>query len=143
MIQYLGNMDQRLLLLDVSSGNVLDLTAAISGNDPVRWEVVRWLDSEHILVNTDYKADFKRLAIISQGGEFRPLDDLAEHVKFEIEKYTHAENSIWTYFVENQEGYSTIHRAKFSKDGATDYETLPFPLRGVIPAGDARSWSTG
>jgi len=94
-------------------------------------------------VNTDYKADFKRLAIISQGGEFRPLDDLAEHVKFEIEKYTHAENSIWTYFVENQEGYSTIHRAKFSKDGATDYETLPFPLRGVIPAGDARSWSTG
>ncbi len=143
MIQYLGNMDQHLLLLDVNSGNELDLTEAISGNDPVRWEVVRWLDSEHILVNTDFKADFKRLAIISTSGDFKPLNDLSAQVKFEIEKYTHSEDSIWTYFVENQEGYSTIHRAKFSKKGFTEFETLPFPLRGVISAGDARSWNAG
>jgi len=143
MIQYLGNMDQRLLLFDVNNSNELNLTAAISGNEPVRWDVVRWLDSEHILVNTDYKADFKRLAIISTSGDFNPLNDLSDQVQFEIEKYTHSEDSIWTYFVENQEGYSTIHRAKFSKDGFTEFETLPFPLRGVISAGDARSWNAG
>ncbi|MGY5864066.1 MAG: S9 family peptidase [Candidatus Thorarchaeota archaeon] len=143
MIQYFGNMDQHLLLLDIISGNLLDLTAAISGNQSVRWEVVRWLDADNILVNTDFKADFKRLAIISTSGDFKPLDDLAEIVKFEIEKHAHVYDSIWTYFVENKEGYSTIHRAKFSKISATDFETLSFPLRGVIPAGDARSWGIG
>ncbi len=143
MIRYLGNMDQHLLLLDIVSGNVLDLTAAISGTQQVRWEFVRWLDPDSILVNTDYKADFKRLAVISTSGSFTPLDDLSKNVRFEIEMYTYTKDSIWTYFVENQEGYSTIHRAKFSKDGATDFETLQFPPRGVIPAGDARSWNEG
>ena len=143
MIQFLGNMDQHLLLLDNNSGNALDLTAAISGNQLVRWEVVRWLDPDNILVNTDFKADFKRLAIITTTGGFTPLDGLSEDVRFEVEKHTHSKDSIWTYFIENQEGYSTIHRAKFSKDGVTDFETLQFPLRGVIPAGDARSWDVG
>lgn len=141
MIQYFGNMDQHLLVLDMNSGKAINQTAAISGNEPVRWEVVRWLDPEHILVTTDYQADFKRLAIISTSGDFNPLDDISRKVRFEIEKYTHAKDSIWTYFVENEEGYSTIHRAKFSTDGAAEFETLQFPLRGVIPSGDARSWS--
>ncbi len=142
MLQFFGNMDQHLLILNVNNGKVLDQTAAISGNQAVRWDVVRWLDAEHILVNTDYEADFMRLAIITTSGDFRPLDDVSTTVRFEVEKkYSHAKDSIWTYFVENAEGYSTIHRAKFSKDGTTDLETLQFPLRGVIPAGDARSWS--
>ena len=141
LTQFFGNMDQHLLLLDTSSGKVLDQTAAISGNKQVRWEVVRWHDPENILVNTDYKADFKRLAIISTSGGFTPLDNLSERVKFEIENFTYSKDSSWTYFVENQEGYSTVHRAKFSKDAASDFETLKLPLRGVIPFGDARSWS--
>ncbi|MFW9788247.1 MAG: S9 family peptidase, partial [Candidatus Thorarchaeota archaeon] len=141
--QFFGNMDQHLLLLDINSGKVMDQTAAISGKQPVRWSVVKWLDPEHILVNTDFQSDFKRLAIISLSGEFRPLDSLSETVRFEIEnKYTSTEDSVWTFFVENEDGYSTIHRAKFSKDGVADLETLQLPLRGVIPAGDARSWST-
>ncbi|MCK4279518.1 MAG: PD40 domain-containing protein, partial [Candidatus Thorarchaeota archaeon] len=143
MIQYLGNMDQHLLLLDIASGDMLDLTVTISGKQQVRWEVVRWLDPDNILVSTDYKADFKRLSIITTSGSFTPLDDLLENVQFEIEQYTHTKDSIWTYFVENQEGYSTIHRAKFSKDGATDFETLQFPLKAIIPEGDARSWNAG
>jgi dipeptidyl aminopeptidase/acylaminoacyl peptidase len=141
MRQFFGNLDQHLLILDIKSGEVLNLTAAISGNQPTRWEVVRWFDPEHVLVNTEHKADLKRLAIITQSGHFSPLYNLSENVRFEIENFTHAKDSIWTYFIENEEGYSTIHRAKFSKDGATDFETLQFPLRGVIPAGDARSWS--
>ncbi len=143
MMQVLGNTDQHLLLLDTNSGYILDLTAAISGNQPIRWEVIRWLDPDNILVNTDYKSDFKRLAIITTTGGFTPLNDLSENIRFEVEEYTHSKNSIWTYFIENQEGYSTIHRVKFSKDKSSDFETLYFPLRGVIPTGDARSWSKG
>jgi len=143
MIQYIGNLDQHLLSLDIKSGKALDLTAAISGNQRLVWQVVRWLDPENILVITDYQADIVRLAILTTSGKFRPLDDIAEKVQFEIEDYTHSKDSIWTYFVENQEGYSTLHRAKFAKDGVTDFETLQFPLRAVISAGDARSWSKG
>jgi len=144
MFQFLGNMHHHLLLLDLKSGTTEDLIAPISGEHPTRWEVVRWLDDEYILVNTDHESDFKRLAIISTSGEFNPLEDLNENFKFEIEgKFTHSKDSVWTYFVENQEGYSTVHRAKFSRVGFSDFETLPFPSRGVVPAGDARSWDTG
>ncbi|MHA1290047.1 MAG: S9 family peptidase [Candidatus Thorarchaeota archaeon] len=142
MVQYMGNMHQNLLLLDVKSGEIVNLVEPVSGTHPTRWEVVRWLDDEHILVNTDHELDFKRLAILSISGEFNPLDDLSMKIQFEIEgKFTHAKGSAWTYFIENQEGYSTVHRAKFNRLGYSDFQTLPFPSRGIVPAGDARSWS--
>ena len=142
MLQSLGNMHHHLLLLDMKSRTTENLVKAVSGDHPTRWEVVRWLDDEYILVNTDHESDFKRLGILSISGEFKPLDDLSEKIKFEIEgKFTHSKGSIWTYFIENQEGYSTIHRAKFSRFGYTDFETLPFPVSAVVPSGDARSWS--
>jgi len=142
MIQAFGNMDQHLLLLDMKDGSTNDLVASVSGNHPTRWEVVRWLDDEHILVNTDYDSDFKKLAILKTSGDFKPLDELSEFIKFEIEgKFTHSKNSVWTYFIENEEGYNKIHRAKFSRYGVTDLETIPLPLKGVVPVGDARSWN--
>lgn len=141
MTQFLGNMDQHLLLLDMTNGNPVNLTATISGNQPTRWEVVRWLDSEHILVNTDHDSDRKRLAIITTKGEFRKLKGFEDQTRFDIENYASSKNSIWTYFLENEEGYNTLHRAKFSNQGFSEFETLLFPLRGVIPTGDARSWS--
>ena len=141
MTQFYGNMDQQLLLLDMLGGDFVNLTAAICGGNPTRWEVVRLLDSEHILVNTDHNSDSTRLAIVTTHGRFHPLDRLADHVKFDIENHAYAKDSVWTYFLENQEGYSTLHRAKFSDQNFSDFETLAFPLRGVVPTGDARSWS--
>ncbi len=141
MTQELSNADQHLILLDITEGDLMDLTAAISGNQEHRWEVVRWLDSEHILVNTDYDFDLKRLAIITTDGEFHKLKQFENLIKYDIENYTHSKDSIWTYFLENEEGYSTLHRAKFSNSGFSEHETLPFPLRGVVPFGDERSWN--
>ncbi|MFW9974442.1 MAG: S9 family peptidase [Candidatus Thorarchaeota archaeon] len=141
MTQRLSNADQHILLLDITKGELMDLTAAINGNSEHRWEVVRWLDFEHILVNTDYDFDLKRLAIITTNGEFRKLRHFENLINYEIENYAHTKDSIWTYFLENEEGYSTLHRAKFSNSGFSEHETLPFPLRGVIPFGDERSWN--
>jgi len=141
-VLFFGNMNHRLLLHDIKKGTTEDLVASVSGEKPTRWEVVRWLDDEYILVNTDHDSDYKRLAILSTSGEFKPLDDLTEKIKFEIEgKFTYSKGSVWTYFVENQEGYCVVHRAKFSRLGYSDFETLPFPLRSAVLAGDARSWS--
>ena len=142
MLQFLGNMHHHLLLHDVNTGATENLITLVSGDQPTRWDVVRWLDDEHILVNTDHESDLNRLGILSTSGEFTPLDDLRAKIKFEVEgQFTHSKDSIWTYFIENQEGYSTVHRAKFSGFGYSDFETLPFPLRGVVSAGDARSWN--
>ena len=141
-VLFFGNMNHHLLLHDIEKGTTEDLVAPVSGDHPTRWEVVRWLDDEYILVNTDYDSDYKRLAILSTSGEFRPLDDLSEKIKFEIEgKFAYSKGSVWTYFVENQEGYCVVHRAKFSRLGYSDFETLPFPLSSAVLAGDARSWS--
>ncbi len=142
MMQYLSNMHHNILLLDVKSREVKDLTQPISGTHPTRWAIGRWLDDEYILVNTDHQSDLKRLGILNTSSEFKPLDGLNEKIKFEIaDNFAYSKDSIWTYFIENQDGYSAIHRAKFSRLGYSDLETLPFPIRGVIAAGDARSWS--
>ncbi|NHI87870.1 MAG: S9 family peptidase [Candidatus Thorarchaeota archaeon] len=141
MTQFYGNLDQQLLILDLLSGELANLTAAICRGTPTRWEVVRLIDSEHILVITDHNSDSTRLAILSTHGRYHPLDRLADLTKFDIENHTFTKDSTWTYFLENQEGYSTLHRAKFSDQNFSDFETLAFPLRGVVPTGDARTWS--
>jgi dipeptidyl aminopeptidase/acylaminoacyl peptidase len=143
LVLYLGNMEQQIILLDLNSNQISNLTEIICGSQQVRWEVIRWLDKTNVLVLTDYNMEFKHPAIISTSGNFRPLDEVSEKLNFGIEAYTNSADSIWTYFAENQEGYSTLHRAKFTADGFTDFETLQFPLRGVIVEGDARSWSKG
>jgi protease II len=142
MTQFFGNMHHHLLLLDLKTNTASDLILPVSGDNPRRWEVVRWLDDEYILVNTDHESDFKRLALLSLSGDFKALDDLSDKIKFEIEgKFAYSIDSVWTYFIENEEGYCRVHRAKFSKVGYSDFETLPFPIDSAVLSGDARSWS--
>ncbi len=142
MIQYLGNMDQHILLLNTHSCKTENLTVGICNDCPTRWDVVRWLDGENILVITDFDSDLKRLGILKTSGEFIQLEEAEVKIEFELEdQHTHSKNSLWTYFTENQEGYTAIHRGKFTKDGVRNLEALSFPLRGVVPSGDARSWT--
>ncbi|MGQ4911296.1 MAG: alpha/beta hydrolase family protein, partial [Candidatus Thorarchaeota archaeon] len=139
--QYLGNAEQHLLLLRADSGKVVELTRPLVGKERTRWSALRWLDDNHILVNTDFGSDLSRLAILSIRGELSPLPEVDEILHFEIEDWTFTETSDWTYLVENDEGYSTIHRGRFGPCGASEIETLSFPLRGVLPRGDQRSWT--
>ncbi len=141
LTQYVGNMNQHILLLDIENKEVTDLTSEVSKDLPARWDVVRCVDSESIVVTTDYESDKKRLGVLKTSKKFLPFKEIEERIDFELEdQYAFSMDSLWTYFVENQEGYSTIHRAKFVGDKILDFETLPFPLRGVLPSGDARSW---
>ncbi|MDH4215093.1 MAG: hypothetical protein OEV85_14345, partial [Candidatus Thorarchaeota archaeon] len=142
LTQYIGNMDQHILLLNIHQSAINNLTTEICKNIPTRWNIVRWLDDENILVISDFNSDLKRLGILNTSSRFTPLDEINESMEFELEdQHTYAKNSLWTYFTENQEGYTTIHRGKFTRDEVSDHEILPFPLRGVVPSGDARSWT--
>ena len=142
LTQFLGNMDQHILLLDIESQMLTDLTAEICGDAPTRWEVIRWVDSNNIVVITDYGSDKKQLGILKTSKKFIPFKEIQDKINFELEDQSaFSKDSLWTYFVENQEGYSTIHRAKFVEDKILEFETLPIPIRGVLPSGDSRSWS--
>jgi acetyl esterase/lipase len=142
LLQSFGNNDQHILFMNTYSGAVNDLTGDLCNNNPTRWDIVRWLDDESILVVTDFESDLVRLGILKISSGFVPIKELENRIEFELEdQYAYSKDSIWTYFAENQEGYTTIHRAKFSKDGVSDYEALQFPIRGVVSSGDARSWT--
>jgi dipeptidyl aminopeptidase/acylaminoacyl peptidase len=143
MQEYIGNAEQHILVLDMDTGKVKNLTEPITGSVRTRWNASRWLDDNHFLVSTDLGSDLVRLAILSIRGDLSPMPEVDEILRFEVEEVggiAHTRNSDWTYFAENDEGYSTIHRAKFGPCGASDVETLSFPLRGVLPNGDQRSW---
>jgi dipeptidyl aminopeptidase/acylaminoacyl peptidase len=142
MTQTLGNIDQHILRLNTKNGAINDLTGDMCNNNPTRWDIVRWLNDESIVVITDFGSDLARFGILKASGEFVPLGDEDDRIEYELEdQHTYSKDSLWTYFTENQEGYTTIYRAKFSGEGLTELEALPFPLRGVVTSGDARSWS--
>ncbi|TFG29021.1 S9 family peptidase [Candidatus Thorarchaeota archaeon] len=141
MTQFISNMEQHLLLLDVINGKLKDLTVELC-DSPTRWDVIRWFDNDTILVATDFDSDMKRLGLLKTTKEFNSITEIEDKVTFEVEDQTaYSKDSIWTYFLENQEGYSTIHRLKFQQGSMNDFETLSFPLRGVVPSGDDRSWN--
>ncbi len=141
--QFLGNVNQQLLLFDCDSGEDSCITELLTRDRTSRWEATKWLDSERVLVLTDYDSDIYRPAILSMSGEFVRLPGIEDSLHFDVVETAYVRGSKWTYFTENQDGYSTIHRAEFQKDGMESLETLPFPIRGVIPIGDQRSWTTG
>ena len=114
MTQFLGNMDQHILLFDTENKIPIDLTSDICDGFPTRWEVIRWVNSENIVVATDHESDRKRLGILKTSKKFIPLKEIEDRIDFELESTSaYSKDSLWTYFVENQEGYSTIHRARF------------------------------
>lgn len=143
LCQYLGNVNQHLFLFEKGSGQVSNLTENLMEGRTTRWDATRWLDSEHILVLTDHGSGRNRPAILSLSGDFYSIPEVEDLLRFEVEEFAHRKDSKWTYFIENQDGYSAVHRGEFSSTSVSNLETLPFPIRGVIPTGDQRSWTTG
>ncbi|MGV9170139.1 MAG: S9 family peptidase [Promethearchaeia archaeon] len=142
--KYRGNVDQELLLLDRNGGSVRSLTDDLSKGKKVRWESGRWIDSENILVKSDLESDMKRLAILGLDGSFRPIEDEEAPLNHEVEEIAYTEDDSFTYFTQNVEGYSNLHRGKFQADGSVEnLEHLDLPLKGVVESGDARSFDRG
>lgn len=139
----LGLVNQDLLLLDLETHEVENLTRPLSGNNQLRWEVVRWIDNHHLLVATDFKSDLLRLAILSLSGDFNTLNEIESSVKYEVETEQYCVASKYTYYVNNVEGYSEINRAVFRHDGVDAIEEIPLPFRGVLVYGDTRAFNSG
>lgn len=141
--RYLGNVYQELALLNIETNEVTELTEEHTKIRPSRWTPVRWLDSSTILVRTDFQSNYDRLAVLTLDGEFQTYDEIERNLEWEVKTQAYSSNDAYTYYVMNEEGYSTIYRAKFSADSVSDIQKIILPKKGTIALGDARSWNHG
>jgi dipeptidyl aminopeptidase/acylaminoacyl peptidase len=139
--QYFGNNNQNLLLLDIAGGIATNLTKSLNDSRTNRWNVLRWLDKEHILVGTDYNHDIVRLAVLSLNGEFIPIKEIENTVKHELEAGTYRSDSRHTYFTYNEGGYTSLWRGVFTAEGVTGLSQIELPPESVITGGDQRNFN--
>ncbi|MHA1305453.1 MAG: hypothetical protein ACTSPI_17275, partial [Candidatus Heimdallarchaeaceae archaeon] len=134
-----GNIEHELLLLDLDKNEVRNLTSTITKESKNRWSPIGWLDSEYLLVATDYNSDLFSLGTLSINGEFKLIEELRQ--ENEVSYVAYSENSPYTYITYNEDGYSTLYRAIISANEVKDIEKIELPMKGVIGAGDARSFT--
>ncbi|MFX0205322.1 MAG: S9 family peptidase [Candidatus Hodarchaeota archaeon] len=140
-----GNIFQELFLLETETGKVYPISRKVSGDAKTRWYAVRWLNQNHLLVLTDHESEFLRMAIISFDGKFYTIDEIENSLQYESSPsiFTFCNNSPYTYFSSNQDGYSTIFRAIFTSKGCSEFEALVLPQKAVLVTADERTFKQG
>jgi protease II len=138
-----SNMKSELLLYNVKTKKIRSLTAFISRKSSSRWSSVRWIGKEHLLVVTDQDCEYLRLAILSMNGELKTIPEIEENTTHNISTAIWTEESSYTYFTYNMDGYSTISRAILTLDGISELSNIELPYKGVIDAGDDRNFTRG
>lgn len=141
--EYKSNRSQELLLVNTEKNEVKNITKPITGEQETRWAAIRWIDAEHVLVQTDFDSDLYRLAIIDLVGNFYKIEQLESFKQYEVEKTIWSTNTPYTFFEYNEDGYSSLYRAIFSPEGVENIEEISLPKKGLIVSGDARSFTTG
>ncbi len=141
--KYLGNNYQELLLFDVDSKEIRNISNLISGEEHTRWDAVRWINDEYLLVITDYQSDYYRLAIISLKGDFIQLENLEKELPFDVEKTAWNAETETVFFVINQNGYSMLFKGVFNSRECVAFTQIDLPINGVIAAADQRAFTQG
>lgn len=151
--QHYSNVHSEILLLDLVDKTVTSLTKPLSGDQHIRWQPVKFLNKAHtrMLVKTDYKSEFLRLAILnfeddmkSSKAQFITIPGM-EAIKHDVTGMTSNYRTGYSYIELNKDGYSELIRVKIGKNGfRTKPKTVVLPLtKGVIAHGDARSFGHG
>jgi dipeptidyl aminopeptidase/acylaminoacyl peptidase len=144
IIQHIeSSMKSELLQYNVKTKKIRSLTSLISRKSSSRWSSVRWIDKEHLLVITDHDCEYLRLAILSVNGEFKTISEVEKNTSYNLSTAAWTEESPYTYFATNQDGYSTISRAIVTLSGMSKLSEVELPYKGVITLGDDRSFKKG
>jgi dipeptidyl aminopeptidase/acylaminoacyl peptidase len=138
--QYFGNNNVNLLKLDIGDREAENLTKSLGETRTNRWEAIRWIDRDRILVATDYAHDMMRLGILSLSGDFTSLREIEASLKHEFDSAAYSPESTLTYFILNEGGFSSLWRGIFSADGVRALDQIELPRGAVIVRGDSRSF---
>ncbi|WP_371803894.1 alpha/beta hydrolase family protein [Candidatus Lokiarchaeum ossiferum] len=128
-----------LIWLNLEDHSQVYLSELAAPNQIAVWKPIRFIDDHHLLILTDYKADYAQLMILSITGELFEIKDINKLPPYEIHDWTWNSSSPYTYFVVNEEGYSKLYRGKFSSSGTNSIESILLPVEGVIIGGDQRT----
>jgi protease II len=134
----IGNNEQELFLYE--QGKTTSITKSISGNEKIRWNAVRFIDEDNILVATDYKSDYRRLSKLSLNGEFSDIQWIEKNLKSDITETFWCNASPFTYFLNNEEGYSSLYKAHFKSNESEIISSIKLPIKGVAVFGDERNF---
>ncbi|MFX0170286.1 MAG: S9 family peptidase [Candidatus Hodarchaeota archaeon] len=141
--QYRGNNDQELFVYDIETKKLRSLTGFLTRDVIARWDVHRWIDEEYMLVTSDHESEFLRLMLLDLNGEIRKINEIEENLRYDVEKVTWTEKSPFSYFAYNEEGFSKLKRAIFTKKGCNNLESIQLPQEAVITAADTRTFTQG
>ncbi|MHA2251987.1 MAG: alpha/beta hydrolase family protein, partial [Candidatus Kariarchaeaceae archaeon] len=136
-----SNIHSDLFLIDLEKESSQNLTEFLNKEKTQTWNAVRFLDDDHLLVNTDYKNDFSRPVILTTMGEVKLIKTIDNEFSNDFTAFEYKTDSADTYCTINEEGYSSLYKANFSTSGEVQLEKLDLPAKGVIFAGDQRSFT--
>lgn len=139
MCKSVGSSQQELMLFENEGKHLTNITRPLTGTDLARWEAIRYIDSSHLLVVTDYGSDFNRLAILSLSGELLPIPQI-EALYCEVLGTAWTGRSDLTYWANNREGYCELYQGRFESSGVDDLAPLEMPFEGTLVSGDVRSF---
>jgi len=132
-------MHREIFLLNINKKESINLTKSISQNQEYRWNPIRWLDDNNLLVTSDFESDFIMLGILSLEGKYTPLDEIK--IQYDISSVTWKKTSPYTFLEYNEEGYSSLYKSIITLNGVQQIEKLSLPINGVIISGDVRSFT--
>ncbi|MGY5874996.1 MAG: S9 family peptidase [Candidatus Thorarchaeota archaeon] len=143
LVRFRGNADHDLMLLDLQTSEVAELTAGLTKGRPTRWEAIRWLSRDALLVSTDFESDYQRLAVLNLNNDFMTLPEIEENLRWKVQTTTWSKSSDKTYYINNEEGYARLYSGVFNPDGVDDHHPIDLSIKASLVSGDARSFSRG
>lgn len=93
------------------------LTLELNSPTTSVWTAIRFLDEKHVLCNTTYRCDFNRPLILNiETKRVLFFEHIEQSVQWDYMHFTFNSNDKYTYFVQNEHGYSQLYRAVFALD---------------------------
>ncbi|KAL0485802.1 dipeptidyl peptidase [Acrasis kona] len=150
LAHHYSNVHGEISILDLENDMVVSLTKPLSGNKPVRWLPLRFLNKRRtkMLVKTDFQSQFLRLAIleIKKSGDvkFKTIRRM-EQFKYDVLSLVTNHRTKASFIELNKDGYSELIRVRIGLKGFMGpIKKVILPLEnGVIARGDARSFGRG
>lgn len=148
----IANNHSNLILVDLNNnGQSSELTSKYNTQNTEKrtsvWRAIRFIDNLHILCVTDYHCDFRRPVVLNWKSQcILYIDQVESSTIWNYEYFEFNQHDEFTYFTQNDLGYSSLHRGIFEiteSENAVirNLQRIELPFQCVIAAGDSRSFT--
>eukprot|EP01083_Nonionella_stella_P211984 765950_1 len=152
---YKSNVHSEIILIDMNKNKLNNeqqtvLTAQYNTHQSTSiWRAIRFLDDQHLLCVTNYQCDYTRPVVLNiDTTRVLFFNQIESSVQCDYERFEFNDDCLFTYFTQNEHGYSVLYRCIFgvNKEGTqatiASWMQIQLPFKCVLSAGDQRSWTT-